>query len=83
MIYNMENNLRDHTTNADTLIEMYLSNNLYIPCANPELVKMYRWGDKTGEEKKGLAFEKCIKQTIATYTKYYGKDFMKDRNISI
>lgn len=83
MIYNMKNHLRDRMNNADKLIHIYLDHNLYIPCANHELVKEFRWWKKTGEEKKGLAFEKCIKQTIDTYTQYYGKQFMKNRNISI
>ena len=40
MTYNMGNHLDDHTKKTDALIDIYLNNNLYIPCADPELVKM-------------------------------------------
>jgi hypothetical protein len=56
---------------------------LYIPCANPDVIKKYRWGNKTWYEKKALAFEKCVKQTIDTYNEYYGKQFMKNKRLSV
>lgn len=40
MTYNMGNHLGDHTKKTDNLIDIYLNNNLYIPCTDPELVKM-------------------------------------------
>lgn len=83
MAHNMNTNLHSNIHDNDKLIDIYLNNNLYIPCANPHLIKTLRWWNKTGEEKKGLAFEKCVKQTLATYTSYHGKQFMKNRNISI
>ena len=83
LILNMKQHLHNHISNPAELIDIYLNNNLYIPCANPELVRSLKWWQKTGEEKKGLAFEKCSKQTIDTYTNYYGKEFMKHKNISI
>ncbi len=83
MDYNMRNHLRDRTHSVEWIINLYLSNNLYIPCANDEIVKAFRWWKKRTGEKKALAFEKCIKKTITTYTSYYGKEFMKNRHISI
>jgi len=83
MIYNMRNHLSDRMSNPDTLIDIYLNNNLYIPCNNPEFVKIQGWWNKTSAEKKALAFEKCITKTIDTYTSYYGEQFMKNRHISI
>gem|GEM_PF-3079475 len=43
MIYNMRNHLSDRMSNPDTLIDIYLNNNLYIPCNNPEFVKIQGW----------------------------------------
>jgi hypothetical protein len=46
-IDNMRNHLRDKNIHFDKLVEIYLSHNLYIPCANPDVIKKYRWGNKT------------------------------------
>jgi len=81
--YNMANNTRYTPRQIDVLVQQYLNNNLYIPCADPETVAAYRWWKMDAHEKKAAAFEKCIKQTLTTYTKYYGKQFMRNRNISV
>ena len=38
MIYHMRQHLDDRIKNPETLITIYLNNNLYIPCTDPELV---------------------------------------------
>ena len=81
--YNMANQTRYTSRQYQVLIEQYLKNNLYIPCADPETIRQYRRGKKSPYEKKAAAFEKCIRQTINTYSMYYGKPFMKNRSISI
>jgi len=68
MVYNMVNHTRYTVKKHETLIEQYLNNNLYIPCADPDTINKFRRGKKSSYEKKAAGFEKCIKQTIATYT---------------
>ncbi len=83
MSYNMANQTRYSPRQHQVLIEQYLTNNLYIPCADPETIKQYRRGKMSSQEKKAAAFEKCVKKTIDTYAMYYGKPFMRNRHISI
>jgi len=39
----MRQHLHDRVKNAEKLIDIYLNNNLYLPCANPELVEEFGW----------------------------------------
>ncbi len=81
--YNIANHMRSPSRHYEMLIEQYLKNNLYIPCADPETIKRFKRGKKSPHEKKAAAFEKTIKQTIHTYEGYYGRPFMKNRHITI
>ncbi len=83
MSYNMENHMRCISQHQQILINQYLKNNLYIPCADPETIKLFRRWWKSSHGKKAVAFEKTIKQSISTYEEYYGKPFMKNRHITI
>lgn len=83
MSYNMANHTRYTQKQHQVLIDHYLNNNLYIPCANPETIKKFRRWHKSSYEKKASAFEKTIKQSIKTYEEYYGRPFMKDRHITV
>ncbi len=81
--YNIVNHTRSSANQQEILIKQYLNNNLYIPCADPETIKLFKRGKKSPYEKKAAAFEKTIKQSISSYQTYYGKPFMKNRHITI
>lgn len=83
MAYNMANHTRYTPRQYQVLIEQYLKNNLYIPCADPETIKQFRRWQKSSHDKKAAAFEKTIRQSIRTYEWYYGKPFMKNRHITV
>ena len=43
LIYHMIQHLHGRTKNAEKIIDIYLNNNLYLPCANPQLIKELGW----------------------------------------
>ena len=43
LIYHMVQHLHGRTKSAEKIIDIYLNNNLYLPCANPQLVKELGW----------------------------------------
>ncbi len=60
-----------------------MTNNLYIPCANPELIQQLQRHAFSPYQKKALGFEQCIQQSRNTFSSYYGHNFIKNRLMSI
>lgn len=83
MAFNMANNSKHEPNQIHRLVKEYLSNNIYIPCSNPELIKKFNREDISSAEKKGIAFEQCIKKNLRTFARYHGASFMKNKYMSI
>lgn len=85
LIYNMRQHLWSSAPKRkDSLINIFLDNNFYWPCANKEFLKSIdmSFANPTPERKKA-AFEKFLHHINRVFVSYYWKEFVDQRKISV
>lgn len=68
----------------DSLINAFLKNNFYGPCADEQFLKSINmsFANPTSEKKKA-AFEKFLQHIKRIFTHYYGEEFVRQRKLSV
>lgn len=85
LVENMRNHLWiDSFKRKEAIINSFLKNNYYCPCSDESfLKKIGKNQNDPMHDKKTVAFESFIQHVIDVFAKYYGKNFINDRNIRV